>query len=273
MTTLIKSVQLPNNVRLPYVERGNPSTTPVVFLHGFTGSWREFEPILAHLPKTIHAVALTQRGHGDASHPQSGYRLHDFSADLVEFLKAKGILSAVIVGHSMGSAVAQRFAIDYPDHTLGISLVGAALTRRGDPAVQEFLDSTISGLKDPVDPAFVRQFSTSMRVQSIPEESFEILVQEALKVPARVWIQAFEGRLLENISDELKRIRCPALFIWGDQDQRSSLSDQKAFLAAIPDSRLEVYHGAGHLLHLEEPRRFASDIAVFVEDIVTRGDS
>jgi pimeloyl-ACP methyl ester carboxylesterase len=104
MTTLIKSIQLPNNVRLPYVERANPSTIPVVFLHDFTGSWREFEPILTHLPKSVHAIALTQRGHGDASHPQIGYRLHDFSEDLAEFLKAKDILSAVIVGHSKGDS-------------------------------------------------------------------------------------------------------------------------------------------------------------------------
>jgi pimeloyl-ACP methyl ester carboxylesterase len=47
---------------------------------------------------------LTQRGHGDASHPQIGYRLRDFSEDLAEFLKAKDILSAVIVGHSKGDS-------------------------------------------------------------------------------------------------------------------------------------------------------------------------
>ncbi len=86
------------------MEQGNPSAIPVVLLHGIAGSWRSFEPVLAHFPKSFHGIALTQRGHGDASHPQSGYRLHDFSEDLVEFLKAKDILSAVIVGHSKGDS-------------------------------------------------------------------------------------------------------------------------------------------------------------------------
>ncbi len=86
------------------MERGNPSTIPVVFLHGFTVHRREFEPILTHLPGSVYAIALTQWGHGDASHPQSGHRLHDFSEDLAEFLKAKDILSAVIVGHSKGDS-------------------------------------------------------------------------------------------------------------------------------------------------------------------------
>lgn len=273
MTTIVKNIQLPNGVRLPYVEQGNPSTIPIVLLHGFLGSWREFESVLFHLPKSCHTIALTQRGHGDASHPKSSYRLHDFSTDLAEFLKAKGIPSAMIVGHSMGSAVAQRFAIDYLDQTLGLVLVGATITRRGDPVVQEFLDSTISGLEDPVDPDFVRQFLASMLVKSIPAELFETILQEALKVPSRVWKQAFEGRLLENLSEELERIMCPTLLLWGDQDQRSLRRDQNALLAAIPTSRLEPYQGAGHLLHLEEPRRFASDLAAFVEDIVSSSDS
>ena len=60
------------------MEQGDPAEIPVVLIHGFTGSYREFEPILGHLPKSVHAVALTQRGHGDASHPNSCYRLDDF---------------------------------------------------------------------------------------------------------------------------------------------------------------------------------------------------
>jgi pimeloyl-ACP methyl ester carboxylesterase len=273
MTSIVKNIQLPNGVRLPYMEEGDPAAIPVVFLHGFTGSWREFEPIFGHLPKSVHAVALTQRGHGDASHPNSGYRLDDFSGDLLEFMKAKGIREALIVGHSMGSAVAQRFAVDNPDQSLGLVLAGASIAGQGDPKVQEFFDSTISRLVDPIDPNFVRQFSASMRVKEITEELFEMLVQDALKVPARVWIQAFEGRLSERISEELERIMCPTLLLWGDQDHRSLRSDQNALLGAIPDSRLEVYQGAGHLLHLEEPGRFASDIAAFAEDFISKGDS
>ena len=124
-----------------------------------------------------------------------------------------------------------------------------------------------------MDPDFVRQFSASMRVKPITEDLFEIVVLEALKVPSRVWIQAFEGRLKENISEELESINCPTLLIWGDQDKRSLRSDQKELLGATPDSRLKVYHGAGHLLHLEEPGRFASDIAAFAEDFISKGDS
>jgi pimeloyl-ACP methyl ester carboxylesterase len=167
----------------------------------------------------------------------------------------------------MGSAIAQRFAVDHPELTQGLVLASAAFPGQGDPGIQDFLDTTVSHLKDPIDPVFVRQFLSSMRVESISEELYEILIQEALKVPARVWIQAFEGRLVETLSEQLERISCPTLLIWGEQDQRSLRSDQDALLAAIPDSRLIVYHEAGHLLHLEEPRRFAANLTAFVEEL------
>ena len=61
--------ELPDGLRLPYVERGDPAGIPVVFLHGITDSWRSFQLVLPHLPPSIRALALTQRGHGDASRP------------------------------------------------------------------------------------------------------------------------------------------------------------------------------------------------------------
>ena len=143
MQTSNRNIRLSNNVRIPFIENGSPSGIPVILLHGFLGSWREYEPAVAHLPESIHALALTQRGHGEASHPKSGYRLQHFSADLAEFMQVKGIPSAIIVGHSMGSAVAQRFAIDYPDLTEALILTSAALPQEGDPAIQEFFDTTI----------------------------------------------------------------------------------------------------------------------------------
>jgi non-heme chloroperoxidase len=112
MTSVIRSAERPNPVKLPYVEQGDRSGVPVLFLHGFTDSWRSFGGLLPHLPPSIHAVALTQRGHGDAERPVEGYPPKDFAADLATFMDAHELGPAVIAGHSMGSTVAQRFAID-----------------------------------------------------------------------------------------------------------------------------------------------------------------
>ena len=74
MTPHLKSATLPGRLRIPYVEQGDPAGVPLVLLHGYSDSWRSWEPVLAHLPHTVHAFAITQRGHGDADRPIDGYR-------------------------------------------------------------------------------------------------------------------------------------------------------------------------------------------------------
>jgi pimeloyl-ACP methyl ester carboxylesterase len=206
MEPVIKSIELPNRVTLPYVEQGDPSGVPVLLLHGVTDSWHSFERVLPDLPQTIHAFALTQRGHGDADRPATGYRARDFAADVAAFTNAVGLGPALVVGHSMGSTNAQRFAIDYPERTLGLVLAGAFATYQGNPAVVEFWQSAVSQLTDPIDPGFVRDFQENTLAQPVPQAFLDTIVQESLKVPARVWRAAFQGLLEDDFAGELNRI-------------------------------------------------------------------
>ena len=263
---ICSSVELSNQVRLPYVEQGDPLGVPVLLLHGFTDSWRSFELVLPRLPASIHAIALTQRGHGDASRPRAGYRSHELAADLAAFMDTLHLEAAVIVGASSGGIVAQRFAIDYPERTLGLVRAGSPVTLRNKPSARELWDSTISKLTDPVDPAFVRRFAEGWLSLRVPPAFFETMVQESLKVPAHVWKAAIASLLEEDHSAELDKIQSPALIIWGDQDTFTR-SDQESLTAAIAGSRFVVYPGTGHSPHWEEPERFASDLVAFVETV------
>ena len=74
-----KFCELSAEVRLEYVEQGPADGEPVVFLHGVTDSWHSFERILPLLPPALHAFAISQRGHGDADRPASGYGPGDFA--------------------------------------------------------------------------------------------------------------------------------------------------------------------------------------------------
>jgi non-heme chloroperoxidase len=270
-TPPIKSVELPNRVKLPYVEQGDPSGVPVLLLHAIADSWRSFEPILPHLPESIRAFALTQRGHGDASRPAGGYHSRDFAADLAAFMDALHLEAAVIVGGSSGGFIARRFAIDHPERTLGLVLLGSPATLRDKPGVMEVWDSTVSKLTDPVDPGFVREFAESALAQPVPRAFFETIVQENLKVPARVWRETFEGLLEDDSFEELDRIQAPTLIVWGDQDALLPRSDQEALAAAIAGSRLVAYAGAGHAFYWEEPDRVASDLVAFITEWQTGG--
>jgi pimeloyl-ACP methyl ester carboxylesterase len=236
----------------------------VLFLHGYTDSWRSWEPVLPYLPDTIHAFAPTQRGHGDADRPVAGYGPHDFAADAAAFMAILGIGPAVIVGTSMGSIVAQRFAIDYPERTRGLVLVGAATTWRTPAALA--LWEVVSTLEDPIDPAFVREFQESTIAQPVSPAFIDTVVAESLKVPARVWRAALrEGHLEAAIAGELGTIVAPTLIVSGDRDTIHPRNEQEALATAIPGARLVAYCDAGHTVHWEEPERFAADLVAFID--------
>ena len=253
-------------MRLPYSEQGDPSGVPLLLLHGFTDSLRSFDLVLPRLPAFIRAIALTQRGHGDASRPAAGYRISDLAADLAAFMDALHLEAAFIAGASSGGLVAQRFAMDHPERVLGLVLMGSPVTLRGKPGVVEAWNSTISRLSDPIDPEFVRRFVMSTVAQTIPQAFFETMVQESLKVPAYVWRAAVEGFLKDDFTAELHKIKAPTLIIWGDQDALTR-DDQETLLAAIKKSRRVVYHGGGHTLIAEAPERIAADLEAFVESV------
>ena len=139
-------------------------------------------------------------------------------------------------------------------------------------AAREFWDSTVSKLTDPVDPALVRGMTESMLLQPVPQAFVDAAIGEGLKVPAFVWKAAVESRwrLEGDYSADLGRIKAPTLIVWGDQDARYPRGEQDALASAIAGSRLLVYPGAGHLLHWEEPQRFASDLRTFVEGLSER---
>jgi non-heme chloroperoxidase len=118
MSPVIKSIDLPNQITLSYIEQGDSLGIPVLLLHGVTDSWYSYQPVLPYLPKSLHVFALTQRGHSDSRRPVSDYRFHNFASNVAAFRDALQLESAIMVGYSMGSLVGQRFAIDFPDRTV-----------------------------------------------------------------------------------------------------------------------------------------------------------
>lgn len=255
----MKTAPLANGLSLPYVEQGEQSGVPVLFLHAWVESWRYFEQLLRRLPSSIHAFVPTQRGHGDADRPASGYGLEDFSGDVAAFMDAVGLDAAVIAGSSSGGYVAQRFAVDHPARTLGVVLIGAPRDLAGKPAVSEFLATMPSA----IDADFARGLLDSTLARPLSPDFVDMLIAESCKAPARVWKDALAGLVEAAPPTETGTITAPALILWGDRDEFLERSEEEALAAAIPGSRLVVYEGTGHAVLLEEPERVASDLVAF----------
>lgn len=256
--------RLEDGLELDCVERGEPRGKPMVLLHGYSDSCRSFEPLLTRLPMSIRAIAVSQRGHGDSARPASGYRIGDFAADLAALLDRLDMPRAIVLGHSMGSLVAERFALDHPERLTGLVLVGAFRTLKGSAALAELWREAIADCTDPVDPGFVRAFQESTLATAVPPAFLESVIGESLKVPAHVWRQAARGMMEEDFSAELRRIAAPTLIIWGDQDAFSDRHEQVALEVSIRAARSLILAGIGHAPHWEVPDRVAAEIAGFV---------
>jgi non-heme chloroperoxidase len=262
-----KYIDLASHVRIPYMETGDTSGTPLILLHGFADTWHTFELVLPFLPQFIHVFALTQRGSGDVVRPEFGYRTKDFEADLLMFMDALHIEKAVILGASSGGFTARSFAIRHPGRTLGLVLLGSPSTLRDKPSVRETIDHTISKLTDPVDPEFVRGFANSMISKPVPQAFLDMIIADQLKIPARVWSEASKGLLEEEFPGEISKIKVPTLIIWGDRDSITTKGDQEELSNAITGAKLIVHPGAGHVLYWEVPDLVASDIVAFMQEI------
>lgn len=266
MEPIVQSARLPNGIRLPFVERGSPGGVPLVFLHGLTDSWRSFEGILARLPPGYRAIAPTMRGHAGADAPASGYRPQDFAGDVVELLDLLGIPKAVVCGHSFGSAVAQRVAIERPDRVRALVLLGSYTDLTACAEIQEFWDKTVSAMSDPIDPEIARAFQESTLARDIPKSFLEMVIGESQRVPARVWQATLrDGIMRTTFGEEIARIVAPTLILWGDRDLFMPREQQFALRAAIAGAKLTIYRDCGHALHWEEPDRVVADLTAFVE--------
>jgi rifampin ADP-ribosylating transferase len=108
-----------------YDAHGDPLGTPVVLIHAWGESRGSFDRLVPLLPATIRALSFDQRGHSDADKPAHGYALRDFADDVVAFLDALAVPSAVLLGSSSGGYVAQQVAVDSPHRVAGLVLVGS----------------------------------------------------------------------------------------------------------------------------------------------------
>jgi non-heme chloroperoxidase len=267
MAFIEKFVITRSGLRFPYIEQGDAAGTPVIFLHGVTDSHRSWELVFPYLDPSLRAIALTQRGHGEASKPEAGYSSSDLAGDVAEVMDALEIPSAVIVGHSMGSFAAQRFAIEYPDRIAGLILVGSFATCADNEGVKQFVAEAVDPLTDPIPAEFAAEFQSSTFFKPISGEFVAQAIAESLKAPARVWKAACRSMIETDHRPLLDRIKARTLLIWGDQDAYFGIDEQERLLAGIAGSWLEVYTGIGHAPHWEAPERTAADIEKFVKSL------
>jgi pimeloyl-ACP methyl ester carboxylesterase len=101
---------------------------PVIFIHGWLGSWRYWMSTMEALSTDYRAYALDLWGFGDSDKSQERYSVDDYITLLSDFMEGMGIVQASLVGHALGATVALRFSIMYPDRVYRLATVSLPVT-------------------------------------------------------------------------------------------------------------------------------------------------
>ncbi len=126
-----------NSGILNYAEGPN-SGPPLVLLHGITGNWTHFMPLMATLSQRWHIYAPDFRGHGKSSHIPGQYRGVDYAEDIIQFIRSELDESPAVFGHSLGGCVGILVAAHHPELVRAL-IVGDSLLYK--EAVAEFQES------------------------------------------------------------------------------------------------------------------------------------
>ncbi len=258
-------IKVETGMTLQYVVQGDPKGPVVVLLHGAGDSWHSWDLVLPHLPKSFRVYAVTLRGHGLSDHPAAGYARADFAADITSLLRILDLRDVTLVGHSLGSFVAQVVATGDAEGRLSrLVLIGSGPGRAPDPNAPSAVSSYFAGVKDPIDYGFARDFQAGTAFTPLPPAFLETMIGEVERVPAAMFHELAKGSADPQHVEKLSRIKAKTLLLWGEKDAMFSKADQDELLKIIPGSKLIAYPNTGHALHWEHPERFAQDLSAFM---------
>jgi pimeloyl-ACP methyl ester carboxylesterase len=235
-----------------------------VFVHGWHANGSVWDPIVEAVGERARTIAVDLRGHGASNGAPGPYGLETFSGDLGDLIAALDLDPVVVVGHSMGAAVAQRFAIDSPEAVEGLVLV-AAVPASGvpfPPRIEAIFRSTAGN------PEAAARWLAGMAPAERPPEIAKLLNAAAASVPPEVALESLEAWLRADFADEAATIETPTLVIAPRHDRPMTpdfLRDKVADV--ILGSRFEVLEEAGHYAPVEQPERIAALIEAFIASL------
>ncbi|KPP93436.1 alpha/beta fold hydrolase [Erythrobacter sp. HL-111] len=270
---------------------------PIMLLHGSNSDLHTWDEWAAGLEDSYRVIRFDQVGHGlTGPDPEGDYSRANYTEDVREVADALGLDRFVIGGNSMGGKHAMAFAAVHPERVLGLVLVDAS----GGPMLGEeelggeepggeednaqeedddgsgnigFAIAQLPGVNRIVEQVTPRSLIESSLEQSVSVKSVvtEAMIDrywELLRYPGnrRATLDRFAGEYDPLAEEEIAGIDAPALILWGAEDRLIPLAAGRWLDRVMPDTRLVVYEGVGHLPQKEAPRRSLSDVREWLEN-------
>jgi pimeloyl-ACP methyl ester carboxylesterase len=230
----------------------------LVLVHGAGGSHLDWPAPLRRLRETnVYAIDLPGHGRSEGTGQSSIAAYRDF---LLAFLDALGLEKVVVVGHSMGGAIALDFALSYPSRLTGLILVGTGARLRVLPAI---LTGVLSNFEATVDLILDYAFGPSAT-----EQLRRLGRQRLLQTPPQVLHGDYAACDAFDVMERLGEIRCPTLVICGTVDKLTPPKYSVYLCDHIPGAELVLVEGAGHMVMLEKPEAVTNAVSRFIASLI-----
>ena len=242
-----------------YEEAGSGEAMPIVFLHGVGSDKSVWRPQLDHFAATRRTLAFDYPGYGDSDPAPDGTTRDDYAAAILYAMTKLGIAKAHICGLSLGGVVAIAMHHGAPERCASLIL---ADTFAVHPDGQAIYDRSLAGSQDL--PAMAEARVDVLLAEPADPAIREEVVATMSRIDPAAYRIGAEAVWLADQRERAAAIRVPTLVLVGDQDKVTPppLSDELA--ALIPDAKLQVIAGAGHLANIEKPGDFNRAVEDFI---------
>lgn len=251
-------------VELAFEEFGNTDNSPLIILHGFFASSRNWRQIAEKLSAKFHVHVLDMRNHGASPHhPVMDYPA--MAADLLRFIENRGLTAVNLLGHSMGGKVAMWFALNHPctvDHLIVADIAPVSY--------KHSFNSTMQALKAlPLAEINNRKQAEELLASAIPELSYrQFLLQNLLlkngeycwRIDLDIFYQMAPNIVAFPDTDHLEPFAGKSLVIAGADSNYVKAEDVDVL---FPGASISTIANAGHWLHVQQPDVFTELVEEF----------
>jgi len=232
---------------------------PVILIHGAGGTHLSWPPQIRRLAdEKMYALDLPGHGKSEGISRQS---IDEYADDVLDFMKELKMRAAIIVGHSMGGAVALTLALKYPKQVLGLGLLGSGSKLRVAPNILES-----AGNANTFESAINMIHETCFGSEA-PKNLIELSKRTMRTIRPPVLLGDFLACNEFDVTSQLEKINIPTLMICGAEDKMMPLKFSESLRDGIVNSQLRVVEDAGHMVMLEKPDAVADLLKQFIDKI------
>lgn len=226
--------------------------SPLVVIHHSTGN-PGWIPLYEKLAESFDVIVPDQPGWGGSERPEWAREARDLAILNLQALDKTDTKDVTVVGLGFGGFIAAEMATMNTSRIKNLVLVGAAGIQ---PDEGEILDQMIIDYEDYIKAGFSSDAAYSEVYGEEASPEFKQLWDFSREMTARVsWKPYMFNRRLPSL---LAEVNTPTLLIWGSEDAVVPPIVGKQYAAALPNARLELVQGAGHLVEMEQPDTVAS---------------